>query len=244
MCEYWHRAVAEIPIWRDGKWGFQLQQEPSHWGTQHQLRRELLLPSTTSHRWSKARDSSRHFWAASSHLPSFFMPALKHFFSLQYLHWFLLSLSITHCRLNLEGDGKDGATWLVPCSPRAAPIPGLTEEPKTLQRMGTISAGLALLPIFPLPAGNAAISDHLLHKDCDGFGCWKCDVDTGWAGGWRSGGLHLPLSGGYQVSSLDQPVNTVLLCREQMHRGSQTLWCLQSVFEVSGLHVPLHLNRR
>lgn len=30
----------------------------------------------------------------------FFIPALKHFLNRQYLHWFLLSLSTTHCRLN------------------------------------------------------------------------------------------------------------------------------------------------
>lgn len=35
-------------------------------------------------------------------LPSFFIPARKHFFSLQYRHWFLLSLSTTHCLLNLQ----------------------------------------------------------------------------------------------------------------------------------------------
>lgn len=35
-------------------------------------------------------------------LPSFFMPALKHFLSLQYLHWFLLSLSTTQFLPNLK----------------------------------------------------------------------------------------------------------------------------------------------
>lgn len=35
------------------------------------------------------------------HPPSFFIPARKHFLSLQYRHWFLLSLSTTHCLLNL-----------------------------------------------------------------------------------------------------------------------------------------------
>lgn len=33
--------------------------------------------------------------------PSFFIPARKHFLSRQYRHWFLLSLSTTHCLLNL-----------------------------------------------------------------------------------------------------------------------------------------------
>ena len=33
-------------------------------------------------------------------IPSFFIPALKHFFSRQYRHWFLLSLSTTQLRLN------------------------------------------------------------------------------------------------------------------------------------------------
>lgn len=38
---------------------------------------------------------------SQSHPPSFFIPARKHFLSLQYRHWFLLSLSTTHCLLNL-----------------------------------------------------------------------------------------------------------------------------------------------
>lgn len=40
-------------------------------------------------------------------LPSFFMPALKHFFSLQYLHWFRLSLSTMHCLLNLQNEHSE-----------------------------------------------------------------------------------------------------------------------------------------
>lgn len=35
-------------------------------------------------------------------LPSFFIPALKHLRSLQYLHWFLLSLSTMQFLLNLK----------------------------------------------------------------------------------------------------------------------------------------------
>ena len=40
---------------------------------------------------------SRSFCTAS-----FFMPALKHFFSLQWRHWFLLSLSTVQLRENRQ----------------------------------------------------------------------------------------------------------------------------------------------
>lgn len=141
---------------------------------------------------NRARDSSWHISNVSLHPPSFFMPALKHFFSLQYRHWFLLSLSITHCRLNLGGDGKydmEQPAWHLhrpyPEQPQMQPqiqpqislsttLHDPREEPKVCEKW--IESTLAWpssssSPPLLLPDGSTAASDHPPCRDWDGFGC-------------------------------------------------------------------------
>lgn len=65
-------------------------------------RRDWLWAARAS---SSLRSQRACCWGSAGkpccHPPSFFIPARKHFLSLQYRHWFLLSLSTTHCLLNL-----------------------------------------------------------------------------------------------------------------------------------------------
>lgn len=195
MCEYWHRAVAEIPIWRDGKCGFQLQHEDiSHWDTQAPQWARAAAAILRSGR--RARNSSRQFWMASLHLPSFFIPALKHFFSLQYLHWFLLSLSITHCRLNLGRDEKrwsNQAGWN-PAPPEQPQIPSQSSlgytmldpraEPKGLQGMNWIRFGLAHFLIHPTSIWESSDFRPPTPRGLWGSWLWKRDCDSSCAGAW------------------------------------------------------------
>lgn len=100
-------------------------------------------------------------------LPSFFMPALKHFFSLQYRHWFLLSLSTIHCLLNLEKK-KDWSikSELVLAIPRHTVVYCFYHMAPFLKKMTVHSSTLEAWNVVIL-IGQLSLSKNLTEKWCN-----------------------------------------------------------------------------